>query len=41
MARRDFSFQAALLAGTMLAWPAMAADVTPDRLLNADKEPQN
>src|SRR6202162_1000398 len=41
MAIRDFSFQAALLAGTMLAWPAMAADVTPDRLLNADKEPQN
>ena len=25
----------------MLAWPAMAADVTPDRLVNADKEPQN
>jgi alcohol dehydrogenase (cytochrome c) len=41
MARRDVSFQALLLAGTMLAWPAMAADVTPDRLINADKEPQN
>jgi alcohol dehydrogenase (cytochrome c) len=25
----------------MLAWPAMAADVTPDRLVNADKEPRN
>src|SRR4051794_16034261 len=23
------------------AWPALAADVTPDRLVNADKEPQN
>jgi len=33
--------QAALLAGTMLAWPAMAADVTLERLLNPDKEPQN
>src|ERR1700735_2451021 len=41
MARRDFSFQAALLACSMLAWPAMAADVTPDRLANADREPQN
>src|ERR1700723_1731355 len=41
MAQRDVSFQAALLAGSMLAWPAMAAEVTPDRLVNADKEPQN
>ena len=41
MARRDVSFQALLLAGTMLAWPALAADVTADRLVNADKEPQN
>src|ERR1700759_4749342 len=41
MARRDVSFQAALLAGSMLAWPAIAAEVTPDRLVNADKEPQN
>jgi hypothetical protein len=41
MARRGVSFQAALLAGSMLAWPATAADVTPDRLINADKEPQN
>jgi len=30
------------LAGTaMIALPALAADVTPERLLNADKEPQN
>ncbi len=41
MARRKVSFQAAFLAGSMLAGPAMAADVTPDRLLNADNEPQN
>ena len=25
----------------MLGWPALAADVTPDRLLNPDREPQN
>jgi alcohol dehydrogenase (cytochrome c) len=31
----------ALLAAIMLASPAFAADVTPDRLLNPDKEPQN
>src|SRR5436309_6532550 len=31
----------ALLAGAALAWPALAADVTPERLANADKEPQN
>src|SRR6266853_1819316 len=41
MARRNVSFHAAFLAGTMLALPAMAADVTSDRLVNADKEPQN
>jgi alcohol dehydrogenase (cytochrome c) len=41
MARRKVSFQAAFLAGSMLAGPAMAADVTPDRLLNSDNEPQN
>jgi alcohol dehydrogenase (cytochrome c) len=34
-------FRAALLAGTMLAAPAFAAEVTPDRLANADREPQN
>jgi alcohol dehydrogenase (cytochrome c) len=33
----------ALLAGGALlaAWPALAADVTPERLANPDKEPQN
>ena len=32
----------ALVAGTTIAaWPALAADVTPDRLANPDKEPQN
>jgi alcohol dehydrogenase (cytochrome c) len=47
MARRDRSIRNALirnafLAGSMLAaWPALAADVTPERLLNPDKEPQN
>src|SRR5215469_12845429 len=41
MARRNVAFQAALLAGSVLPWPTMAADVTPDRLVNADKEPQN
>src|SRR5438552_14719699 len=25
----------------VVAWPALAAEVTPDRLINADKEPQN
>jgi alcohol dehydrogenase (cytochrome c) len=38
---RKVSFQAAFLASTMLAGSAIAADVTPDRLVNADKEPQN
>ena len=32
-------FVFSLLAGTSLS--GMAADVTPDRLMNADKEPQN
>src|SRR5579871_1417419 len=41
MARRKVSLQAAFLAGSVLAGPAMAADVTPDRLVNADNEPQN
>ncbi|HEY7298495.1 MAG TPA: PQQ-binding-like beta-propeller repeat protein [Xanthobacteraceae bacterium] len=37
------SIRNALLAGVagLFAWPAWAADVTPDRLINADKEPQN
>jgi len=31
-----------LAASTALAtWPVLAADVTPERLTNADKEPQN
>ena len=34
--------KAALLCGAaMLTSPALAADVTPDRLANPDKEPQN
>src|SRR5258707_7334013 len=38
---RHHSIRGALLAATMLATPAFAADVTPERLVNADKEPQN
>src|SRR5215475_14563778 len=41
MARRKVSLQAVFVAGGMLAGSAMAAEITPDRLLNADKEPQN
>ena len=42
MARRNRSIRNALLAGSLLAtWPVLAADVTPERLLNPDKEPQN
>src|SRR6202049_2825273 len=42
MARRIGSIRIALLAGSMLAAsPLLAADVTPERLLNPDKEPQN
>src|SRR5882672_851508 len=42
MARCDRTIRNALLAGGMLAaWPVLAADVTPERLLNPDKEPQN
>ena len=42
MARRIGSFRIALLAGSMLAAsPVLAADVTPERLLNPDMEPQN
>jgi alcohol dehydrogenase (cytochrome c) len=43
MTSRMHSLRTALFAGTMLAVasPAIAADVTPDRLVNADKEPQN
>jgi alcohol dehydrogenase (cytochrome c) len=42
MVRRIVSFRVALLAGNMLAAsPVLAADVTPERLLNPDMEPQN
>src|SRR2546430_1974564 len=43
MTKPNHPIRAALFAGTMLAaaWPAAAADVTPERLLNPDKEPQN
>jgi len=47
MARRDRSIRTllirnAFLAGSMLtAGPVLAADVTPQRLVSADKEPQN
>src|SRR6185436_17516443 len=37
-----YSFRIALVAGTaIVACPALAADVTPERLVNADKEPHN
>ncbi len=42
MAKPNLSLHATLLAGSMLAAsPVSAADVTPQRLLNPDKEPQN
>src|SRR5712664_3391646 len=41
MARRNVSIHAAFLASSILTWPAMAADVTPERLLNPDREPHN
>src|ERR1700730_6407065 len=43
MTQRYHSLRKALLAGSMLAAasPALAANVTHQRLLNADKEPQN
>jgi alcohol dehydrogenase (cytochrome c) len=41
MTRHNRSIRNALLAASMLASPALAADVTADRLLNPDKEPQN
>src|ERR1700691_2571570 len=41
--RSTRALTAAFLPGAVLAaaWPAAAAEVTPDRLVNADKEPQN
>jgi alcohol dehydrogenase (cytochrome c) len=41
MTTRIRSIGSALVTVTVLASPALAADVTPERLLNADKEPQN
>jgi hypothetical protein len=41
MARCNISIHAVLLASSILAWPAVAADVTADRLANADREPGN
>src|SRR5258706_1131420 len=41
MRPRHRFIRAALLVATMLAAPAFAADVTPQRLLNPDREPQN
>ncbi len=41
MNRRTAFIRGALLAATLLASPAIAADVTPDRLLHPDREPQN
>src|SRR6266481_1130658 len=41
MTRHNRSIRNALFAASMLASPAFAADVTPDRLLNPDREPQN
>src|SRR5271167_1929318 len=43
MARRSGSVRIVLLTGSMLAAavPIRAAEVTPDRLVNADKEPGN
>ncbi len=40
---RRHALRGALLAGcfTLTALPAVAADVTPERLVNADREPQN
>ena len=43
MAQPNSSIRVALLAGSVLAAtaPVLAAEVTPQRLLNPDKEPQN
>ena len=43
MTARTGLTRAALLASGVFAaaWPALAAEVTPERLLNPDKEPQN
>jgi alcohol dehydrogenase (cytochrome c) len=48
MKRSNHAMRTAVLAGASafvigftIAWPTLAADVTPDRLVNADKEPHN
>ena len=41
MTRRVPSFVSTPLVAAVLMSPALAADVTPERLLNADKEPNN
>jgi len=41
MTECNHTIRNALIVATMLASPALAADVTPERLLNPDKEPQN
>jgi alcohol dehydrogenase (cytochrome c) len=43
MTRHNPPIRAALIAGTVLAAasPGLAAEVTPNRLINADREPQN
>src|SRR5438105_11570818 len=42
MTKRANSIRNVLLAGgVMIAGPAWSAEVTPERLINADKEPQN
>src|SRR5215510_3386996 len=39
--RRNARMAALASSAVLAAWPAVAADVTPDRLVNADKEPHN
>jgi alcohol dehydrogenase (cytochrome c) len=42
MAMSHRSFRNALLTGSLMAaWPSMAAEVTPERLANPDREPHN
>src|SRR5215475_7177069 len=39
--RRNARMAALASSAVLAAWPAVAAEVTPDRLVNADKEPHN
>ena len=41
MTGRKRAIRNALLGAGLFASPAFAADVTPERLINSDKEPQN